>query len=272
MWYLHRVRRAWQSIAAGLLAAGCSRSVDLGSDVIWSTDFEKGDLSDWSAGPGTGGFYPNDGGSSETSIEISDVYHHSGRYSVKVSSMANVPDPGVLPASGGGLYKQGLYPEAAYYSAWYFLPRPYQTTTSWIILKFKGVVSGDAGIVPGYAELLDLSLESLPGGGMTLVLSDAQHQYLTSPLPDPVPLVPIKQWFQIESFYRNSQDASGGLTIWLDGVLIYDVMRPTGPNPMVYFSPCSIVYQLDPPTAEIYVDDVAISWTRVTPHGILRAP
>jgi hypothetical protein len=178
----------------------------------------------------------------------------------------------LLQGAGEGLFRQAPYPEEAYYSVWYYLPAAYQTTTPWVILKFKGVVAPDAGIVPGYAELLDLSLQSLPDGDMTLGLSDARHEYGTSPLPDPVPIVPIGQWFQIESFYRNTTAADGELTIWLDGAMVYDVVRPTGPNPMVYFSPCSIAYELVPSTAVLYVDDVAISYSRLTPAGVLGGP
>jgi hypothetical protein len=252
---------------------GCG-ALDLGSNVIWSSDFERGNLGDWSTPADAGGVFllTSDAEVTEAAVAITTEVAHSGRYSAKLSSLANLPDR-ALPLGGGeGLFRQDLYPEEAYYSVWYYLPQSYQTTTAWAILKFKGVVASDAGIVPGYAELLDLSLVSLPGGAMTLVLSDARHQYGTSPAPDPVPIVPIGRWFQIESFYRNTTDPTGELAIWLDGTKIYDIIRPTGPNPMVYFSPCSVVYDLVPSNAVIYVDDVAISYQRLTPFGSFEVP
>jgi hypothetical protein len=101
----------------------------------------------------------------------------------------------------------------------------------------------------------------------------------------PPPILYAGRWFQLEAFYRNATDSNGHLTVWLDGTQIYDVARATnspvgdgGPNPDVYFTPCSLVYQLEPvddagaTNAEIYIDDVAISWTRVTPQGVLRVP
>ena len=249
------------SALTGAFACG---ALDLGSDIIWSSDFERGDFADWSTPPDAGGVYTmtSDAEATEAAVQITSEEAHSGRFSAKLSSYASLPDPGPVQG-GGGVFRQDVYPEEAYYSVWYYLPQAYVTTTPWIILKFKGVVGTDAGIVPGYAELLDLSLESLPGGGMTLTLSDARHKYGSSPLPDPVPIVPIGQWFQVESFYRNTTDPNGELAIWLNGTKIYDVVRPTGPNPMVYFSPCSVVYDLVPPQAVLYIDDVAISYSRI---------
>lgn len=259
-------------VFAAAFAAACG-ALDLGSDIIWSSGFERGDFADWATPADAGGAYTmtSDAEATEAGIQITSEEAHSGRFSAKLSSYANLADPG--PVQGGaGVFRQEAYPEEAYYSVWYYLPQAYVTTTPWIILKFKGVVGLDAGNTPGYAELLDLSLESLPGGGMTLGLSDARHQYGSAPLPDPVPIVPIGEWFQVESFYRNESDATGELTVWLNGTKIYDLVRPTGPNPMVYFSPCSLVYDLVPPQAVLYIDDVAISYSRIGTASRIEVP
>jgi hypothetical protein len=277
-----------------LFPVGCGKPLDLGSDVIWSTSFEEAGLSSLSAPPGTGDFYTSDAGDSVVSVTTEQA--HSGRYSVKITSTADLPHPGNEPAGGGGLYKVGEFPSEAYYSAWYYLPRPesvdgaapdfYVTTTLWSILKFQGVLDLDAGVKGGLSQILDLSLASQADHTLTLVLFDANHRYLTSPLPTVVPIVPIGRWFQIEAFYRNAIDLSGHFTVWFDGTQIYDVARPTntsiddgGPNPVVYFTPCSLIYQLEQtrsdsgiPKAELYIDDVAISWSRVAPQGVLRVP
>ena len=125
----------------------------------------------------------------------------------------------------------------------------------------------------GASELVDLNVLSLPGQVMTLVLFDARHQYLESPLPEPVPYLPIGRWFQIECLYRNDSGPGGELTVWLDGAPIYDVQRPMGgETPFVVFAICSLVNDLSPQSAALYVDDVAISWTRVTALGVLVQP
>jgi hypothetical protein len=138
-------------------------------------------------------------------------------------------------------------------------------------------------------EVLDVALESREDTpqdhSMTLLLGDTNRLFLTSPLPVPPPIVHAGRWFQLEAFYRNATDSSGHFTLWLDGTQIYDVARPTNspvgdgsPNPDVYFTPCSLVHDLQPigdagsTNAAIYIDDVAISWSRVTPQGVFQVP
>jgi hypothetical protein len=265
------------SVGAVCLAMGCDRPLGLGNDVIWSTDFESGNLSELFSPPGTGGSYVSfsegpEAGAINPTLGISQDEAHSGHYSVKITSLANLPDPGTLPMGGGGVYKEGALPQSAYYTVWYYIPKAYVTTTNWIILRFRGVNDPEPAASGPLAKLLDLSLESQPDGTMTLILTDSRPQYLESPLPDPVPVVPVGRWFQIECFFRNANDESGRLTVWLDGAQIYDAQRPTGPNSAVYFTPCSLVYQMTPTDARLYVDDIAISYSRVTPGGVFAVP
>jgi hypothetical protein len=267
------------------LSTACGRPLDLGTDVIWSTDFEEAGLSALSARPGTGGSYVSEAG--ESSVTLSTDYAHSGRYSVKVMNSVSLAQQGAEPA-GGGIYKAGSFPEEAYYSAWYYLPRAY-VTTSWEILRFPGIRDPDAGPDGGLNEVLDVALESREDTpqdhSMTLLLGDTNRLFLTSPLPVPPPIVHAGRWFQLEAFYRNATDSNGHFTLWLDGTQIYDVARPTNspvgdgsPNPDVYFTPCSLVHDLQPigdagsTNAAIYIDDVAISWSRVTPQGVFQVP
>ena len=281
---MRRLLLAWPCIAAA-----CNEPLDLGTDLVWATDNESGDLSAWSASPGTGGWYLDYG---NPSVEISTEQAHSGRYSIKISATAAAPDPNVSSPSGGGLYKEGLFPQEAYYSVWYYVPQSYQTATLWTILKFEALPSSDAGAAdggqagdtdasagdagdsgpttPGVSQLLDVRIQSLPTGDMTFILVDHRKMYLASPMPNPPPHVPIARWFQLECFYRNAPDSTGHLTIWLDGTMIYDISRPMTANPAVYFTPCSLADKLTPSSMAIYVDDVAISWKRMTPQGVLK--
>jgi hypothetical protein len=270
------------------VGASCGGSLGLGSDIVWSTSFETGDLSDWSSAPGIGGPIQFDAGGSAPQVTATTEQAHSGRYSAKFSSVAAIPWASPYDPGGGCLYKESEFPQSAYYSAWYYLPSYHETLSAWSILKFMvplGGSDGGAMLDPdsganlatalgqalGASERFDLSLSSLPGQQMTLVLLDARHQYLEPPLPDPVPHVPIGQWFQIESLYRNS--ASGGeLLVWLDGAPIYDVLRPTGGNDSIAFAVCSLVNGLTPQQATVYVDDVAVSWSRVPAHGAAVSP
>jgi len=286
------MKPACLGLAAIAFVAGCGRTLGLGTDLVWSTGFETGDLSDWSAPPRTGGTFESDAGGANPSVTPATEQAHTGAYSVKFASVAAVQGSPYSPG-GGCLYKEGEFPQGAYYSAWYYIPAFHETLSAWSILKFmvpNGATAeeadvGDAstsaaamqstalGRAVGASELFDLSVLSLPGQLMTLVLFDARHQYLESPLPDPVPYLPIARWFQIECFYRNDSGSGGELAVWLDGVPIFDVKRPTGgETPSIVFAVCSLVNELSPQSAALYVDDVAISWTRVTPLGVLAQP
>ena len=90
------------------------------------------------------------------------------------------------------------------------------------------------------------------------------------PLDVPSPVVPVGQWFQIEAFYRNTQDGTGRLTFWLDGRQIVDIAnQPMATTPWVEWNACSIGQNLTPSTAVLYIDDCAVSRTRVGPNGII---
>jgi hypothetical protein len=285
------MKPACLGFAAISFLVGCGRTLGLGTDLVWSTGFESGDLSDWSAPPGMGGTFASDAGGANPSVTSTTERAHTGAYSVKFASLAAVQGSPFSP-SGSCLYKESEFPQGAYYSAWYYIPAFYETLSAWSVLKFmvpNSATADDAegvdastsapstatalGRALGASELIDLNVLSLPGQVMTLVLFDARHQYLESPLPDPVPDLPIGRWFQIECFYRNDSGPGGELTVWLDGALIYDIRRPTGgETPVVVFAICSLVNDLSPQSATLYVDDVAVSWTRVTPLGVLVRP
>lgn len=283
------MRLACLAFAAITFVTGCGRALGLGSDLVWSTGVETGNLSDWNTPPGIGGTFESDAGGANPSVKPTTEQAHTGAYSVKFASVAAVQGSPYAPG-GSCLYKDSKFPRAAYYSAWYYIPTFHETPSAWSILKFmvpKGATVEDAdvgdastsatatgatalGRAIGAGELVDLSVLSLPGQMMTLVLFDARHQYLESALPDPVPHLPIARWFQIECFYRNESGPGGELAVWLDGVPMYDVKRPTGGDtPFIVFAVCSLANELSPQSAALYVDDVAISWTRVTPLGVL---
>ena len=65
-------------------------------------------------------------------MKISTDYAHSGKYSVKLANAA------VSDYAEARLWRADQYPQAAYYSAWYYLPRGYQTTNDWTIMQLTG--------------------------------------------------------------------------------------------------------------------------------------
>jgi hypothetical protein len=131
----------------------------------------------------------------------------------------------------------------------------------WVILKFRPQDQATMN------ELYDLDLINLPTGEMSLQLYD--HRSGVVELDVLSPLVPVARWFHIEAFYRNAQDGAGHLTVWLDGHQIVDIANEPMPTPLVEWNACSIGQDLTPGMAVLYVDDAAVSRTRVGPDGVI---
>jgi hypothetical protein len=256
------VRRARLVFAAGFAAlgaalGGCGPRLDVGSDVLWTGLFEGDTFDEWTAdGGGDALAFPQP----PNLIELTTERVRHGSYAAKLT--IDAPAGGsrgsaALARSGGAL------PEAAYYSAWYYLPRSITVGMYWVIFKFR---QQDQSTMD---ELFDLDLINLDSGEMSLQLYDHRRQGVV-PLDLTNPVVPVGRWFQIEAFYRNAQDDTGRLTFWLDGRAIIDIAnQPMAPTPFVEWNASSIAQELTPSTAVIYVDDCAISRTRVGPNGVI---
>jgi len=252
-----RVDRLFPILALAACAGACGPRLDVGSDVLWTGLFEGGTFDEWTAdGAGAAQAYPTPA----NLIEVTSERVRRGRYAAKLTVDAPAgSDHGssVLARTGPPL------PTEAYYSVWYYLPRSISVGDYWVIFKFRQEDQSTMN------ELFDLDLANLDTGEMTLQLYDHRRQ-ADVPLDVANPIVPVQQWFQIEAFYRNTQDSTGRLTFWLDGRQIVDIAnQPMAPTPWVEWYACSLGQNLTPSTAVIYIDDCAVSRTRVGPDGII---
>jgi hypothetical protein len=240
-----------------LAAPACGQRYNLGSDILWATDHESGELNDWYAAPG-GGLMLD---AANSTVEIASGIAHSGKYSLKFTDLA------ASDVKGPGIYRELVAPPDAYYSAWYYLPRLYQTNSQWTIQKFRSRSDSNPNVV---SHGHDLNLRTLPGGQVVLYVYSHDPEYLQAPLADPPAFVPVETWFQIESLYSPRTDETGRLLIWLDDRLVYDLEgRRTAGSDDVVWSPCNVGEDIQPSPPELYVDDAAISLTRVTTSGKL---
>jgi hypothetical protein len=247
------------ALSVAFLSLGCGRELDLGSDVTWATDHESGTLDDWSRAPGGGIFQDEKVGDT---VSIAAGPAHSGRFSLQLSN------GGSSDSDGPAVYRELVAPEEAYYSAWYYLPRGYQTNSQWTIQKFRWRSDSDATVI---SHGHDLNLRTLPGDDR-LILYVVSHDpaYLQAPLADPPAFVEPRVWFHVEVSFRARSDETGRLLVWLDDRLVYDLEnRRTVGSSDVLWSPCSIGEDVQPSPKVLYVDDAAISRTRVTRSGRL---
>jgi hypothetical protein len=227
-------------------------------------------------------------------VDIAEGPAHSGRYSLKFTDLAG------SDTIGPGVYRELIAPPDAYYSAWYYIPRLYQTNSQWTIMKFRARSDSDPTVISHGHDL-----RTLPGGvGVILYVYSHDPTYLQAPLADPPAIVPVETWFQIETLYRPRTDETGKLLVWLNDRLVYDLEdRRTAGSDDVLWTPCNIGEDVEPlgspsdsegeagaggasgeagatgsggtrPTEPpvLYLDDAAISLKRVTRAGqILRA-
>lgn len=248
------------ALVLAVLGSGCGeKSVYVGSDVLWTARFESGTFAEWTDSGGSAD------ARSPNTIQVSTQLAHEGGFSAKLA--VSTPTAGAQQSASFAL--SGVLPDEAYYSAWYYLPSRVSVGVFWILMKFRvRRVATDASTDD---ELYDLNLKTLPSGDMSLRLY-SHRPGGDVPLDVPDPIVPVGRWFQIEAFYRNVPDATARITFWLDEQRIVDVAgRPTGAvsSSWVGWNVCSIAENLNPAAADLYVDDVAVSRTRVGPTGIL---
>ena len=173
-------------------------------NVLWTAQFEGGTFAEWTGQTGGGA---NAVPSPPNTIQVSTAQPHHGSYAAQLT----------IDTTGGaqqnaGLNRRGGLPPAAYYSAWYYIPRTVTVGTFWLIFKFRERT--DPNNSGSDSELFDVGLVNNAAGELAVSLYD--HR-MTAPFPlstnDPV--VPASGWFQIQVYYRNAPDASGQLTIWL---------------------------------------------------------
>lgn len=235
----------------------CSDRAYVGSDLFWFSDGEGQDTAEWSA-DAIGGEFAGFAGSS---VELSAERAYRGSQSLHFVT------PAVGEDSGASLYRSIVVPSEAYYSAWFLVPALYVTRSYFVIMKFHSLDPSDREL---YDSGIDIRLRDLGNSEFMLYLLHHHPDFLQSPLPLPPPIVLPERWFHVEAFFRAAADGTGMIKLWLDGRLIYDLReRPTVNFDVAYFSVCSMAKDVEPTSVELYVDDVAVSRTRVTEKGIL---
>jgi hypothetical protein len=242
-------------VAATLL--GCSNQLQLGNDVVWGADHEPGSLEQWTGADAGAAQLP----SADATIAISTENAHSGNHSLKLVNPAAWPNTD----EGPELFHDVGPLDDAYYSAWFLLPEQYRIEP-WLTLMR---LSSRDDAADGLHSAEELQLRSLASGGYALQVFNNNAGFLLEPLADPVPRVEPGRWFQIEA--RLEPQAEGRLRVWLDGQLAYDLRgRPGATGHDQVLTVANIAETSTPAPLVLYVDDAAVSLSRVSPAGKLH--
>lgn len=248
------------AVLSALVGAGCGQRLDVGSNLLWTALFEQDSFSEWTALPGGGATaFPTP----PNAIAVSDARVHHGSFAAELTIDAG-PDGA---QENAGLSLSGWLPVAAYYSAWYYVPQSVTVGTFWTLFKLRMRTVADDPTTD--AELYDLDLVNLPDGEMTPRLYD--HRSGVVPLDLAGLVVPVGVWFQIEAYYRNAPDLTGRVTYWLNGQQIVDVSgQAMSPTPWVAWDAVNVGENLSPTPVSLFIDDCAVSLTRVGPDGLIE--
>lgn len=222
--------------------------------ILWSADHATGDMSQWYQ-EGCGGEYNSGGGQSGITSEVA----RSGRYAARLHIENVDGDQGVR------LFRwcEPRSSEELYYSVWLYFPQHYEMTAGWWnVFQFKS----KAGSRNDPFFLLDVL--NRPDGEMYLRLFDWQTRqvYRQSRMD-----IPVGEWFHLEVFYKSRGDETGQVTVWQDGVQLYDVtnVQTRYPDGDTQWSVNNYTSAIAPDPSVIYVDDAVISRARMgTDHAL----
>jgi hypothetical protein len=230
----------------------CTESGDAGAvdasllvDAPWSTGFEDG-----FCGYAAAGGFCVASGPGAYGLVTSPV--HSGRFAAAFTVSASSADDAGIQSR---CVRQGAFPAASYYGAWYYLPATATNTGDWNLFHFQSGTPGQT-----LNGMWDVSLASAADGGLSLYLL---YDFTTSRLPPPAQTqwsVPIGRWFHIEVYFKRASDNTGELALWQDGTRLADLsgVETDSANWGEWFVG-NLASALKPSLSTLYVDDVTIS-------------
>lgn len=229
--------------------------------VLWQADMETGDLSQWRIGAARGAQVEWDSGRCYRPPNgVSTEQAHSGRYAMQMT-IDSRQDAGCRsfrrPEVASG--------RALYYSAWYYFPVRVQVGVFWNIFQFKASAE----------RVWSLRVGNLPDGTMTLFLSwkadivgpTASDGVATKQYFQTLTTLPVGRWVHLEVYLKQSEQFDGQITVWQDGVELFNVanIRTRPPGTIQSWSIDSYGRSLQPNPTTLFVDDVAVSTSRLGP-------
>jgi hypothetical protein len=212
--------------------------------VPWSTGFENG-LADWTQ-PASQGLCYFSGGAT-IAIVTSPV--HSGTHAASFTVNSSLGNATV--ESQARCLRQGVFPQAAYYGAWYYVPAEAINKGNWNLLHFRG------GFVPGGVThgLWDVSLINDVDGAVDTSVFD----FLRVREIEAGTAIPIATWFHLEVFLRRSDAGTGEFTLYRDGQVILQLTGLSTDDSLIQsWHVGNLGTALSPPLSTVYVDDVSI--------------
>ena len=146
-----------------------------------------------------------------------------------------------------------------YYSCSYFIPSGIAPVGWWHIAQWKSTYDGNTD---NSVRTVALGLEKNTAGQLVMYLSqrtsaDAnaiKNSWLSSVV------VPTNQWFTLRTCYKKARTETGHVTVWQDGVKVFDVQNVVTAfaDNTLQWSVNSYTDKITPSPCTIYVTDMKI--------------
>lgn len=218
------------------------------SSILWSSDLESGDFSDWQRGGAAAGGVVRE----HVDATVATGQAHSGTHAVRINFDTS---------DGQADHMAELYrrvPTApAYYSAWFFIDGAHTPDQYWTIFYFfYQRTPGDTTTRHG---LWDINL-----GRTNVYFFDEPNTHTINPTTPKA--YPMGRWFHLEAFFEYQPARNGHVRLWLDGDEVMDVTNlGAAPSDNLYWGIGSDNDHMTPSSCTVYVDDATISTERLGP-------
>jgi hypothetical protein len=245
-------------IALSLCSAGCNPQIVLGDseaallappgELVWSTDHEVGDFSDWQRG---GDFYGGE-------YEWGDVNGYVDIGAGRDGSNGVVADINTAarsePSEGVRMYRR-IETGPAYYSCWFRLEDAHKVSDWWSIFLFHS--RDDSLSLDNDVSLWDVRVVDVPNGDMQLQFFD--HDVMQGTLAGRPARIAPGDWFEIKAYLDYRPPNATRVVVWLDDTQLFDMKNlHTSAQANVFWSVGNGAAGLDPPDSTLDLDDAAI--------------
>ncbi|NSW53817.1 MAG: heparin lyase I family protein [Anaerolineae bacterium] len=232
-----------------------TRVSDQDYGIVFKAGFEEANLDEYDENHGE---FIHQGVSGSYSFATSPVLN--GKYAVKLTI-----DSRQSGAQAAYLFYYDCR-DQYYYSAWYFIPEEIDPAEWWNIWQWKSTADGDSNhSKPMWT--LDVTNKPSSNDLRIVLVYRPDSSTLKVPYFNPDVTIPRGRWFQLSAYYDKSTGQDGHVTIWLDGVQIFDVANAHTvlSDNTLYWSVNHYADSISPMPSSIYIDDVIVSTVRIPP-------
>jgi hypothetical protein len=217
-------------------------------ELVWSSDHEVGDFSDWERG---GMYYGGEyeWGDVNGYVDIGEGRDGSNGVVADINTAARGE-----PSEGVRLYRR-IESGPAYYSAWFKLREAHTVSDWWSIFLFHA--RDDSLDLDNDVSMWDVRVIDTPGGDMALQFFD--HDVMQGTIAGNLGVLATEEWFEIRAYldYRPPNDTR--LVVWLGDTQLFDMKGlHTAEQTNVFWSIGNGAARLDPADSTLNLDDAAI--------------